>query len=452
MRLSKPVFHFPLNMIYAEAQLLPEIRRSLNFVLLGNIFGNMFGIICGTGSNALIGLANYLGANDFMFGLISGIPMAAALLQIPFSILVSRTHKRKKYMLTFGIFSRALWILFGIVPFILPAEPAWLPLWTILFLLGISSGFGSFINVSWMPWLADLAPIGIRGRWISFRDSVNAVGGVSFGLLVAYMLDTIPGLPKYTIVFALGGTLGVLDMICYAFVKEVYGSLPVSTRILAVGKRIMKDKTFMRFMVFWTAWSFTVNLSGSYLNRYSLNEMGLSYMQLTLFGSMAASLITILTVTRWGRLMDRYGCKPVLWIAGIAASLMPGFYLFSVYGSIWPVFLYNFIGSAFLCAANLAANSMQLSYSPDDNRPSYIAFFSCVTSLAGSFFGVVSGGAILEMLQSLAVAMGYTYDRYKILIALSIAARFAVVLLFVPKIHNDRQFTVRDMLRGKMSG
>ena len=139
LKLFRRHLQFPLSLAYDEFRLSKEIRRSLNLILLANLFGNLFGIICGGGTTAMVGLANELHAGDLAFGLINGIPWAAALLQIPFSMLVNRTHRRKKYMLTLGLFSRALWILFGLVPLILPAEPAWLPLWSVIFLLGLSS-------------------------------------------------------------------------------------------------------------------------------------------------------------------------------------------------------------------------------------------------------------------------------------------------------------------------
>ena len=83
-KLSARISRFPLTALYAEAGLPQAVRRSLNLILLGNLFGNLFGIICGGGTNAMIGLANELKAGDLAFGVINGIPQAAALLQIPF--------------------------------------------------------------------------------------------------------------------------------------------------------------------------------------------------------------------------------------------------------------------------------------------------------------------------------------------------------------------------------
>lgn len=445
----KSLFRSPFRTIFDEARLLPEIRRSIAMMVMGNIFGNLFGVIS-TGS-ALTGFARDLGANDLIFGVLSGIPLAASLMQIPAAILVSRTQKRKRYMLTFGIISRAVWLLIGLVPYVIVVDTGLIRLWSVIFLVGLSAANGSFINVSFTPWMADLIPISIRGRWMSVRDGLNAVGSVMIGLVTAYILDHMPGYAGYAFVFILGGTLGVLDMCCFIFVKEVHHSAPVRTNLLKVSRQIFADGPFFRFMIFWTVWCFTANLSAPYLIRYALGEMGLSYIQVTLSGQIAAALTTVLVITFWGRSLDRYGSKPVLWIACTLSSVAQGSYLFSVYGSVLPTLLHNVIGSAFWCATNLAATNRLLSSSPDDQRPSYVAFFSSFASLLGSFLGVLAGGALLELLQSMIdrqnLGTGFFADRYKMIIALSIVARLLVVLLFIPSLDNEKGYTIKQVLR-----
>ena len=436
-----------LSLLYDEFQLPKVIRRSLNLILLANLFGNLHGIICGGGTTAMVGLANELHAGDLAFGLINGIPQAAALLQIPFSMLVNRTHQRKRYMLTLGLFSRALWILFGLIPLVIPTNPAWLPLWTMIFLLGISSCCGAVINVCWLPWFSDLAPARLRGRWFSFRDMLIAGFNLAFGLLTAWMLDTLPVPTRYVIVFALGGFLGMLDMLCFGLCEEKYSDAPRKLHMGAVLKRIRKERPFCRLIVMWTAWCFASNLTGPYLGRYSINEMGLSFMQMTVFGTAAAAVATILVMSRWGKAMNHYGCRSVMLISTVATSLTDAFYLFSVPGSIWPVLLRNFFGAACWSGCNLAANSMQLSASPDEARPSYIAIFACITSLVGVAFGTLCGGALLEFWENAGLFSGRP-DRLQVLVIIGVVLRLLVALLLVPPLENDRDGTPRQMLAG----
>ena len=427
---------FSLTALYGEAALAASIRRSLNLIILGNLCGNMFSVICGGGTTAMVGLANAIHAGDFTFGVINGIPQMATLLQIPFSILVSRTHHRKKYMLTFGLLSRFLWILFGLIPLVVPTDPAWLPSFTLIFLLGISSACGAAINVCWFPWFSDLAPKEIRGRWFSARDTLVALCNLLFGLLTARLLDTLPEERRYVIIFLIGGIIGMADMVCFGFCEEVYATQAERSRLRDVVKEVVKNRPFMRFTAMWTAWCFTASLCEPYLSRYSMNEMGLSFTQMTVFGTVAASVATMLSMRRWGRLLDREGCRSVMFKAALAASVCNAFYLFSTPGAVWPVLLRNFLGAAFWSGSNLAANSLQLTCSPDRARPSYIALFSCVTCLMGTALGSMTGGALLEGMEALHWFSG-AFDRYKALITLSPLLRFAAVLLLVPGLSEE---------------
>ena len=435
----------PFEKLFDEAALLPKIRRSIYMMTLGNTFGTLWGVVSVSGSSSLTGYAGYLGAGDLVFGLLTAIPLAAALLQIPFATLVSRTQKRKKYMLTYGLFSRILWIVIGLIPLFIPSSHSSLRLWSVILLIGVSSAFSSVNNVSFMPWMADLVPVEIRGRWLSKRDGITSIASVTMGLIVAGILDQMTGFAGYTTVFVMCGILGVLDMLCFVFVDEVYKTPPVQLKLLPVLKQVINNKPFFKFMMFWTAWSFTANMSGAYLARYALTEMGLSYMQYTLSSQVTAAAITVLVVSHWGRLLDHFGSKPVLWCTCVIAALTPLFFLFSTYGSIWPTLLHNLIGAAFWSGANLAAISLQLSSSPDERRPSYVAVFSCITSLFGSFLGILTGGAILEGIHNNLTLNSIIPDRYKFMIAISVLLRVASVFIIIPRLDNSNDHTLSSM-------
>ena len=441
----------PFDNLYAEAQLSQPVRRGLNWILGGNLFGTLHGIVCGGGTAALVGLAGMLGAGDMEFGLLVAIPQIAALLQIPFSLLVNRTHKRKIYMLTIGLISRLLWMFFGFVPLLSRVPESQLPLIALITLLGISSCLGAVINVCWFPWFSDLAPLRIRGRWLSLRDTLTATGSLLFGLLVAWLLDVLPVSSKYIVIFLVGGGLGVLDMICFAFAPEVWTAKPKRAPMHKTILEALRNKPFMRLVVMWTAWNFTANLSGSFLTPYAMNSMGLNFMQITVFGTVAASVATVIAVPRWGRALDQFGSRNVMLIGCIGASLTPAFYLLSTPGNIWPTLLHNVIGALFWSASNLAANSMQLSASPDESRPTYIALFSCITALAGIALGTMCGGWFLEWCNASGWFNG-SFDRYMALILISVVLRFGFTLLLVPPMANENEHTLRDTLKGLMGG
>ena len=128
-----------LSLLYDEARLPGNIRRGLNWILVGNMFGNMHGIICGGGTTALVGLAAALGAGDTVFGLMVIIPQIAAVLQLPFSMLVNRTRKRKFYLLTYGLLSRVVWLFMGFLPMVSRGAGDQVPIWLMAIILAASS-------------------------------------------------------------------------------------------------------------------------------------------------------------------------------------------------------------------------------------------------------------------------------------------------------------------------
>ena len=242
------------------------------------------------------------------------------------------------------------------------------------------------------------------------------------------------------------GALGVMDMICFGFAPEVK---PTSSKKIQMGKTIaeaLKNRPFRQLIIMWTAWCFTANLSGAYLTPYAMNSMGLNFMQITVFGTVASSLATVVIVPRWGRAMDQYGARNVMLLGCIGASLTPLFYLISTPGDVLPTLLHNLVGAFFWCGSNLAANSMQLSTSPDESRPTYIAIFSCITALVGTALGTMCGGWLLEWWNGLGWFVGF-FDRYKVLILLSVVLRFGFTMLLVPRMEKTAadSGTLRDV-------
>ena len=444
-RTKKPRKVGAVEMLYDEARLDKPVRRGLNWIMAGNMFGTLHGIICGGGTAAMVGLAAALGAGDMEFGLLVAIPQIAALMQIPFSILVNKTRKRKIYLLTIGLFSRFLWMFFGLLPLLGGLDAGQMKLYALIALLGISSVCGAVINVCWFPWFSDLAPLRIRGRWFSIRESYLAIGSLLFSLVVAFLLDYLPIDSRYVIIFLIGGALGVLDMVCFGFAPEVKPAAREQMHLGREFKQILQNKPFMRLTVMWMVWCFTANLSGAYLTPYAMNTMGLNFLQITLFGTVAASVATVVVVPRWGRALDQCGSKNVMLLSCIGASLTPLFYLFSTPGNVLPTLLHNLVGATFWSGCNLAANNMQLSTSPDENRPTYIAVFSCITALLGTALGTMCGGWMLEFCNAAGWFAG-KFDRYMALILLSCVLRFGFTLLLVPGMHQDGEGTAKDVI------
>ena len=83
---------------------------------------------------------------------------------------------------------------------------------------------------------------------------------LALGLLTARLLDTLPVNIKYVIVFGLGGLVGMADMICFGFCEETYTTNAERLHFREIMGEIVRNRSFLRFAVMWTAWCFTANL------------------------------------------------------------------------------------------------------------------------------------------------------------------------------------------------
>ena len=108
--------------------------------------------------------------------------------------------------------------------------------------------------------------------------------------------------------------------------------------------------------------------------------------------------------------------------------------------------LMNLIGAMFWCGANLSASNMQLNYSPNETRSSYIAVFACVTALVGTTLGSLTGGALLDHWSERQMFTGFI-DRYKVLFMISSCLRLMVWLFLIPRLDNDSEYSAKDVLK-----
>ncbi|MBQ5412666.1 MAG: MFS transporter, partial [Oscillospiraceae bacterium] len=226
---------------------------------------------------------------------------------------------------------------------------------------------------------------------------------------------------------------------------EVYLSEPVKPSIKALESGIFDNSRFRHFLIFWTMWCFCANFVGSYLNRYAVNELGITYTQMTLFGSITSNIVSMIAVRIWSHLAIRYGFKPVLRIAATGASLVQLLFMLARPHEVWPIMLYYGIGSIFWSGTNLVASNLQLSLTSDENRARALAVFGCVTALLGTFCGIMLGGSMLEFLEGKALPL--SLNRYQCAILTAVIMRFTTAMVMIPGFENDRHFTTADMLR-----
>ncbi|MEG4006824.1 MFS transporter [Microcoleus sp. Pol11C1] len=388
-----------------------EVRSTLKASTLDGVFAAIFE--SATGGVLLSNFLLQLGASSVEIGIFSAIPMVVNLLQPLGAYIADRTTSRHWYNLfVFGV-SRLLWL-------VLAVAIVWgsqhqdlhqLLQWTLVTVLA-ASVLAAFANSSWFSWMAAVVPQRLRGRYFGFRNSavslITLLGVPLMGLGVStWGADPIFG---YGIVLFVGVLAGMISLGCQFFMvdvnPQVYKKDAGSDRLTEKKEKqitdfvpsVLKDSNFLMFILYFSMWTFAVNLSAPFFNIYLLKDLSLDVSLVTIYTSLSSGA-NLLLLMFWGKLADRWGNRPLLIGVGLVVAITPllwlgtGNYPFAVW--VWLPLL-HLLGGTTLGAIGLCSNNIQMEIASIEQPSTYFAIAAAVSGLAGAL-GTTAGGFLAEL-------------------------------------------------------
>jgi MFS family permease len=144
-------------------------------------------------------------------------------------------------------------------------------------------------------------------------------------------------------------------------------------------------------------------------------------------GALAAA-VRVLAAPLWGRMIDRFGARPVLECCSFAIALLPLLWLLASPERLWPVWIDPFLAGVFWCGQAQAIFQLPLTLAPSGERPFYLAAFAMTAGLA---FAAATGvaGVFATRWTAGCVVFGHRLVGYQLLFAASGIARGAAALL-----------------------
>ena len=456
------------------------IRTSLTASTLDGVFAAIFLNV--TGGVLLSNFLVELHASPTEVGLLSSIPMLANLIQPLGAFLGNRTTSRHRYCLWVYVPSRLIWLLLaaGIV------FSSWhggnaqqLVRWT-LATVCMTHFIGALGGASWLSWLASLVPRRLRGRYFGIRNSIASLTNLLSVPLLGFAVSTFPGgsVRGFGVVLLLGIVAGIISLGFQFFMVDInpqrqqggiWGteekkgtrelgnteaeeergeaeSTESITQTLAPipltpdhsPLLFLKDKNFLFFLLYFSAWMFAVNLSAPFFNLYMLDNLAINVSWVTVYNSLQAGAMMVMLVL-WGRLADRVGNRPILLAVGILVAITPLLWLGTGTNSLslwlWLPLLHIVAGATW-AAIDLCSNNLQLSVAPVQQQATYFAIAAAIAGISGAA-GTTVGGFLAEFAD---------YGGIPGLFALSAIVRL-VALLPLVLVHEQRGQSLRQMMQ-----
>ena len=445
-----------------------HLRCALRRITLAWMFGVAW-LAASGGSHVKI-LANLLGFSDLAFGILAATPFLATLGQVLASVLIERRGLVKYQFIHFAVVHRLLWLVAAALPLVLPI-PSSLAVVALLVVLGGSWFMNSLAAPAWMTWMGALIPRRVRGRYFANRERFAMLVQIAVVVAIGIAMDRIyptsesirpgPGLWVICGILAFGAILGTTDILLFCRVPEVLpppaavkasSEAAAATPVVRTPRRgpgealsslrryilePLSDGAFRSYVLFGATMTFSLTVGGWFFWLNAMDHLGFGSLATNVLFLVVGPLGGIWTSRWWGRAIDRWGRRPILFVGTVGAILglvpwlliapdTPGppilrrtvGWVLSVVGDLLgqpeslrlgeasPVGAYLLaalacaLGGASWTGVNLAQIGIVLGFADGNGRSRYVAASSVLISVGG-MLGGLAGGVLTESLRFL---------------------------------------------------
>jgi MFS family permease len=420
-----------------------KLRTSLDASIAEGAASEVFGACAG--GTVLTGWALYLGASPVVIGFLGALPLAAQVVQIPAAALTHRLGAKRLAVATIGA-SRVIWLSLVALPFLhLPVSTG---LAVFLAVIGIAALLGVVGSNAWTAWMGDLVPGPIRGRFFGRRMVYLSIAGTLTSLCAGLALDVL-GPRGFK-----GETLAALAAVaCAAGVASIWLLLqqhdpghepdrpcPMWREVA----RSVRDPAARPFLGYLFGWNVAVGVSASFFSFHMLANLKMGFALAAVHG-IAVAIVRIVTAPAWGRVVDRFGARPVLIVCSFGISLIPAIWLFATPDRWWPIALEALLGGTLWGGHGIAAFDLSIGLSPRTTRPFYLGAFATAGGLGFAASSMLAGLLAHGLTTPLHV-LGASWGATHVLFLLSAVGRAAAAGLAL-RIDEPAARSVTDMLR-----
>ncbi len=401
----------------------------------------------GIGSPATTQFFLAIGAQEWHFGLIGGIPLAMLGVQFLGAFFVNRRRRRKPTFLVSLILSRLFYLPIALLPALGGGWSATSRMALALGLLAASAALANYAGPFSYSWMADLIPRPVLNRFWGRRQRAMhitwAVASVAVTAYLYYSRQSAIGL--FQTLVALAVAAGVADILLFLRIREPTNLLDRSISFGQALRQPLADPGYRPFIFYSCAWGFATMLAASFMQLYVLKALGLAAWKTALVWCLGGIGVAIASPL-WGRLADRHGHRPIINICvPLKIGVVIVFIALTPQNVVWLLPTTFLLDGLLNAGTMVASNGYMLTHAPQRNRSMFIAVITGLSGIAGGL-GATAGGALLRALgPERGVWAPGRWNAYQAVFALSLLMRLACIPL-ARAIREDRAARSRRVL------
>jgi MFS family permease len=330
-------------------------------------------------------------------GVLTAMPFVANFLQIFAAPFIARWRPPKTVTVVAASIHLALWVVLGALLPLIPREnPVAAAYWLILWFF-VSSCFAAIAGVSWNSWIQEWVPARLRGKYFARRNAYLQFSTLTFLFAAGWALGHWN--------YAIPAFQAVIGVACLIRIYSLYWQWISPTQPLPQAQAptisfraqvdvLSRSRSFLLFVLFGSVWSFAANCFGPFYHVFMFEQLNFSAFDVGILSTLTA-LGGALALPAWGRLLDRFGNKPVMTFALIVWQLQNFLWCFITPENrslLYGMWIFGGLTSACFI---LGQFTLLLRLLPVEAKNLAIGFNLAVTSLVAAIAPIV-GGAVLQ--------------------------------------------------------
>jgi sugar phosphate permease len=337
-----------------------------------------------------------LGASGTIIGIAAALPPLLNILQMPAARFVEAVGYRAFVLRGWGL--RSVFVqgmaLVPVLPTDIDAPTRMALMLFILFAYNTSRG----ISVcGFLPWLTQLIPEPIRGKYISRDQMCTALATVATMLGTAYYFHGESSRQVFGIVFFASFIAALISLLFLRRIPDVTPPPQTGDAQRAPWKAMVLYSPFLRLLVYNVIIFCAMAGAGVFWVPCLRDQFQLSDTQILLFGSVTPISMTL--CLPWiGRVVDRVGSRPVLGLANVVLAIHLASWSALEARSLplmwWSVVLIQGASGLGIAALNVGNQRLAMSIVPVMGRSHFLALFSVVNGLTLGVLPIIWGVAL----------------------------------------------------------
>ena len=247
-------------------------------------------------------------------GVLGSLPFVGNFLQIFVSPFLMRWRPPKSVTVAAATLHMLSWVALGLL---LPRIPRGSAHEAALWILGwffVSSCFGAVAGVTWSTWIEEWVPRRIRGKFFGRRNQILQFSAVVFLMASGWVLSSWEySIAAFQAVIFASVFLRIFSL-RWQWISPTRPHRPPPAARGSFREQadvLRRSRSFLVFVAFGAVWSFATNCFGPFYTVFMFDRIGFSALDVGVVTALS-QVGGAFSLPAWGRLLDRYGNKPVM--------------------------------------------------------------------------------------------------------------------------------------------